>query len=79
MVHGVGSMRGAAACLLLSCAVLAASASSSFNYIFSVGSSNSQKPHACGPRSIGLIDGATAEWVADSCIDVDWLDYIETA
>jgi hypothetical protein len=78
---GVSFMRGAAACLLLSlsCAVLAASASSSSNYIFSVGSSNSQDPHACGPRSVGLIDGATAEWVADSCIDVDWLDYIETA
>jgi hypothetical protein len=70
-------MSVALACLLLSCALHTAFASS--NYIFSVGSSNSQDPHACGPRSIGLIDGDTAEWVAGSCIDAEWLDYIETA
>jgi hypothetical protein len=48
--------------------------------VFSVGSPGSEDPHACGPRSVGLIDGDTAKWLPGSCIAVDdWINDAETA
>jgi hypothetical protein len=50
------------------------------SHVFSVGSASSEDPNACGPHSVGLVDGDTAKWVAGSCIQADeWADDAETA
>jgi hypothetical protein len=65
---------------LLLLAALAARDAAASNHVFSVGSSSSADPHACGPRSVGLVDGETAKWVPGSCIAADdWVGDAETA
>ena len=41
--------------------------------IFAIGSdADAAKPKACGPGTVGLLEGDVAAWVDGSCIAVDW-------
>lgn len=72
-------MKVNSACFLLPLTLLACAAARP-NAVFSVGTANSQDPNACDPRSVGLVDGDTAKWIAGSCISADeWIDDAETA
>ena len=72
-------MRVSLACLLLLLTLLARAAASS-NSVFAVGSLGAEDPHACGAGEVGLVDGATAKWIAGSCIAAsDWAGDAETA